>query len=234
MERDQGRNGEHGVAVFGVIYAMVGILFSGVLFIYALAPKQKAGANTADKNVPLEGGVDGTGDPFSQDRSVDMGTAGLTCVFLPGLPRGRTPALDKRVAWRWSDALNNLKSKGIAVTVNWGFRTTCQQVNVRGTYGVKARPGSSPHEAGIAVDINGMCGSRSGTSCTGISGYGQRVLPILRSHGFQWLGLGDPPHFHMFLGEIGEPSRPALIQKNQADFKRGNPSGCRGPECGGL
>ena len=126
----------------------------------------------------------------------DVGTRRLVCAFLPGISP-MPNVLDERAARRWLLVKQELDKNGIPIKVNYGFRTLCQQLNVKSGKNSYANPCSgriSPHMCGRAVDINGM-GSRA---------YASRVVPIFRKYGWEWLGANDPPHFQVNLELIGE------------------------------
>jgi hypothetical protein len=73
-----------------------------------------------------------------------------------------------------------------SMTINSGLRTVAQQYLLYRWYqlgrcgiGLAAKPGSSNHETGIALDISQYSSWKSS----------------LQTGGFQWLGSGDPVHF---------------------------------------
>ncbi|MGH9913941.1 MAG: hypothetical protein ACRD63_01490, partial [Pyrinomonadaceae bacterium] len=174
------------------------------------------GANNGNPN--MEGR-----DPSSVIEGGDLGTGGLVCVSLPGVSYPKTPALDRRVARFYLGAKQDLDSKNIHITLNWGFRTNCQQRNVSSGQNYKAMPGTSPHEAGRAIDVNGMPYGPAARAD------GLRIVNIFREHNWVWLGEGDPPHFEIKGYQVGEPNHIAWIEKIQTGFKEGAPTGgCRG------
>lgn len=166
--------------------------------------------------------------PSKEDDIQDLSTGYLVCVNLFGMSSGRTPALDRRVAQMYLQVKRDLDAQGVPpIGVSWAFRSNCQQINVKPSnnkHGVnpKAKPGTSPHEAGRALDIKGMLERRDA---------GQ-IVATFRKHGWIWLGEKDPPHFEVLGLTVGEPSHYKWIQKIQQSFKQGYPKeGCRGPEC---
>ena len=137
-------------------------------------------------------------DPIQMGMSndTDVGTRRLVCAFLPGISP-MPNMLDERAARRWLLVKQELDKNGIGIKVNYGFRTLCQQLNVKSGKNSYSNPCSnsiSPHMCGRAVDINGM-GNRA---------YASRVVPIFRKYGWEWLGADDPPHFQVNLELIGE------------------------------
>jgi hypothetical protein len=149
--------------------------------------------------------------------------ATLECINLPGVNLPRTSALDHRVARRLKAVMEDLSNQGIKISFTWGFRSTCQQRNVNSGGNLKARPGTSPHEAGRAVDVNGIL-QRPDSS---------QIITTFQKYGWVWLGPKDPPHFEIKGFTVNEASPLQWIEKIQQDFQTGQPmGGCRGAECG--
>ena len=92
------------------------------------------------------------------------------------------------------------------------FRSTEQQINIVpvGTT-KKARPGSSLHEAGLAVDVSGM-NARSDVP---------QIVAAFQAQGFNWLAPGDRPHFQLAPYTVGEADKFAVIRRAQDDYKSG-------------
>lgn len=178
----------------------------------------------------LPGAKDTNNLPTKNDDTQDLSTGYLVCVNLPGVDFPRTPALDRKVAQMYLAVKKDLDAQGVpGLRFSWGFRSNCQQINVkpsanpRGGANPKAKPGTSPHEAGRGVDVRDMTRRRD---------VGQIVATFER-HGWHWLAQKDPPHFEVKGYTVGEPSHSKWIAKIQQSFKEGYPKeGCRGPECG--
>lgn len=82
--------------------------------------------------------------------------------------------------------INAQKVRGATLSINSGLRTLPQQYLLYRWYqtgrcgiGLAAKPGTSNHESGIAVDINDNASWRS----------------AMTRKGFRWLGSSDPVHF---------------------------------------
>ncbi len=153
----------------------------------------------------------------SSDGSVDLRQGGLKCVQLPGV-KG-TPAIDRRI-YPWLMAANqDISSAGMQkLTYNWLFRSNAQQAGVKSTYGPKAPVNSSYHEAGAAVDVNGMTVRKDRF----------QIVSIFQSHKAVWLGGGarpDPPHFQWTFDVLGEPSKYQMIRRAQEAYQRGDIDG---------
>lgn len=172
-----------------------------------------------------------THQPYKLPEDVqDLSPGYLVCVNFPGVNLPRTSALDARVARRWLAVKQDLDAQGIpTVRATWLLRTNCQQRNVKPSgHNPKAPPGTSPHEAGRAIDVVGMDPSSAALRKDRF-----QIIATFEKHGFKWKGKGDPPHFDVDPASAGEKSNYHWIVKTQADYKAGNPkTGCRGPECG--
>jgi hypothetical protein len=171
---------------------------------------------------------EGMQPPPALDPSIplDLDTAGLVCVRLPGVSYPRTSALDRRIAPLQIGVLEEADRQGLApLRYTWALRTECQQRNVQpvGT-ALKARVGSSSHESGSAVDMSGLR-ARSDR---------QRIIAIYRQFGAQH-GTADWPHFAWPGSLVGEPNKHEWIKRQRREFRNGRvEGGCIGPECGGV
>ncbi|MBX3215085.1 MAG: M15 family metallopeptidase [Labilithrix sp.] len=132
-------------------------------------------------------------------------TAGLAlgaAVF----PYLQTPAANALIAAQ--------KARGVTLSINSGLRALPQQYLLYRWYqtkrcgiGLAARPGTSNHESGIAVDIANNAAWRSAMS----------------SKGFRWLGASDPVHFDFRGG--GTVSMSGLsVRAFQRLWNRNNPN----------
>src|SRR2546428_3327904 len=120
------------------------------------------------------------------------------------LGRSRINALDNDARARLHAAVRDMRRRGIRPRINSAFRSRAEQRALyrcarssrcrarRGIYGAK-RPGTSMHEAGLAVDIGGVA---AGHRRRRLTPRGRQVVRIMRKHGFKWrYGLKDPAHF---------------------------------------
>ncbi|MFN3653175.1 MAG: hypothetical protein ACK47B_26640 [Armatimonadota bacterium] len=94
------------------------------------------------------------------------------------------------VKHRLSRVLSRLPEK-VSILVTSAHRTTAEQASLRPTFGIKAKPGTSTHEDGRAVDVNVFVD-------------GERVPPrrhnkvigkAMALEGFKYLGPSDPVHY---------------------------------------
>lgn len=129
---------------------------------------------------------------------------------IPKIPK--ILAVDERIKKRLSQLQPAVKKrlahvarrlpKRVKLLVTSAYRTRQEQARLRPTFGVKARPGYSPHEDGRAIDLNVLVD-------------GKRIPPrrnkavigkIMAEAGFKYLGHHDPVHFSVPKWEIGVPT----------------------------
>lgn len=113
----------------------------------------------------------------------------------------RIIAVNQRIARRVNDLRPDVKAKlqravgklpeKVTILVTSAHRTREEQAALRPTFGIKARPGTSTHEDGRAVDVNVLVD-------------GERISPrrqnkvigkAMASEGFKYLGPADPVHY---------------------------------------
>ena len=135
----------------------------------------------------------------------------------------RVNALDDDARVRLNAAMREMRKKGIRPRVNSTFRSHAEQQAIyrcarsrrcrarRGIYGAK-RPGTSMHEAGLAVDIGGVATGRRRR----LTPKGRQTVRIMRKHGFAWrYGLKDPAHFEVSPRRAGYRTEQAAIKAGQ-------------------
>jgi D-alanyl-D-alanine carboxypeptidase len=153
---------------------------------------------------------------------------GLTDAYGKSRPlsRSRLKALDDDARVRLRAALREMRRRGIRPRVNSTFRSHAEQRAIyrcarnrrcrarRGIYGANP-PGSSMHEAGLAVDIGGIT-TRRGR----LTPKGRQIVRIMRRHGFVWrYGLKDPAHFELSPQRAGYRTRQAAIKAGQRRWR---------------
>jgi hypothetical protein len=79
----------------------------------------------------------------------------------------------------------------LTLLVTSAFRTHEQQRALRSSFGVKAKPGHSPHEDGRAIDVNVMV---DGTLVSARRNH-KLIGKVMESEGFEYLGPHDPVHY---------------------------------------
>src|SRR5688572_24667856 len=148
----------------------------------------------------------------------------IPCAELQALGRGRINALDNDARARLNAAVRDMRRRGIRPRINSAFRSHAEQRSLyrcarirrcrarRGIYGAK-RPGTSMHEAGLAVDIGGVATGRRRRRLTA---RGRQMVRIMRKHGFRWrYGLKDPAHFELSPQLAGYRTEKAAIRAGQ-------------------
>jgi LAS superfamily LD-carboxypeptidase LdcB len=148
----------------------------------------------------------------------------VPCAELQALGRGRINALDNDARARLNAAVRDMRRRGIRPRINSAFRSHAEQRALyrcarirrcrarRGIYGAK-RPGTSMHEAGLAVDIGGVATGRRRRRLTA---RGRQMVRIMRKHGFRWrYGLNDPAHFELSPQLAGYRTEKAAIRAGQ-------------------
>lgn len=132
---------------------------------------------------------------------------------IPGvsLSSGALPRLNAAAAGR----LRTAASQG-ALSLSSAARSTAQQfvlyywyTHQRCTNVVRlaARPGTSNHESGLAIDVPSYSAART----------------RLTNNGFRWLGSSDPVHFD-YVGSGAVDIRPLMVKAFQRLWNRNHPS----------
>src|SRR5215510_1275030 len=148
----------------------------------------------------------------------------LVSTNLQALGRVRVKALDNDARARLNAAVRDMRRRGIQPRINSAFRSQAEQRAIyrcarsrrcrarRGIYGAK-RPGTSMHEAGLAVDIGGVA---AGHRRRRLTPKGRQMVRIMRKHGFRWrYGLKDPAHFELRPQLAGYRTEKAAIRAGQ-------------------
>lgn len=129
--------------------------------------------------------------------------------------------VNPRIARNYNRALTEIRRAGYnpAITSTWRSQEDqarlynctrnrrCRRANP-GLYGARP-PGTSLHEAGLAVDVSGIASGRRGARR--LTPRGRRIVSIMKKNGFNWrYGLADPAHFE------ADPRRAGYRNLNQA------------------
>ncbi|HKQ80010.1 MAG TPA: M15 family metallopeptidase [Blastocatellia bacterium] len=150
---------------------------------------------------------------------------------LSALSSARLKSLDDDTRVRLNAAMRDMRRRGIRPRVNSTFRSQAEQRALyrcshnrrcrarRGIYGAK-RPGTSMHEAGLAVDIGGVA---KGGRRRRLTSRGRKVVQIMRKHGFKWrYGMRDPVHFELSPQTAGYRTEKAAIKAGQQRWLANN------------
>ena len=132
------------------------------------------------------------------------GTGNVTQYFL----------FDSKIAPSMAAFVRDIRDEGIPVTVNLAFRTTSEQTvlynNRFNNPNPVASPGTSRHESGFAIDLNGI--SKLSASDNAL------VNKIASKYGLSPIA-NDPPHFQANPVDYGYSSKSDAIQANQFDYQ---------------
>jgi len=142
--------------------------------------------------------------------------------------RGRN-ALDDDARIRLNAAIHEMRKHGISPRINSAFRSRAEQQALyrcshnrrcrarRGIYSANP-PGTSMHEAGLAVDLGGIATGRRR-----LTPKGRQIVRIMRQYGFVWrYGLKDPPHFELSPRRAGYPTEKAVVRARQRRWLANN------------
>lgn len=153
-----------------------------------------------------------------------------SCRPAPG--SHRLASLDPVARKNLDAALREMKRRGLRPRLTTTFRSQREQSGIyrcyhrrncrsrRGIYRA-ARPGTSLHEAGLAVDVAGVAaGNRRHRRLTRD---GKKIVRIMRKHGFKWPhGMGDPVHFEISPRQAGYRTHRAAIRAGQQRWNAQN------------
>jgi len=122
--------------------------------------------------------------------------------------------VDKKIAGRVNGFLKEIEEGKIPVTINNSFRTMAEQQDLYDKRDENsnpvAKPGTSRHESGFAIDLNGVS--------TLTDRQKKDLNTAAEDNGFSPLD-GDPPHFESDPIEAGYKNRKAAIDENQKDYE---------------
>ncbi|MGB8511133.1 MAG: M15 family metallopeptidase [Pyrinomonadaceae bacterium] len=128
-------------------------------------------------------------------------------------------AVDADLAARVRQMANNLSRQGIVIRVSSGLRSTAKQASLYANRASNpnpvAKPGTSKHEKGLAVDVVAV-GSNSASVQRAIGDEGKRV-------GLIWGGdfsKADPVHFEWAANGVEEYVRSVVSDASSAAAKK--------------
>ncbi|HEU4753077.1 MAG TPA: hypothetical protein VFU47_08205 [Armatimonadota bacterium] len=129
-------------------------------------------------------------------------------VSKPRKPLPRLVAVDKRIARRVNALRPTVKKRlqrvvkklprDVTLVVTSARRTREEQAALRPTFGIKARPGTSTHEDGRAVDVNVLVDGNWLPPHLNE----QIIGRAMASEGFRALGPSDPVHYSVPKGGV--------------------------------
>lgn len=104
-------------------------------------------------------------------------------------------------------AMKDMQAAGVCPSVTSAYRSNAEQQAMyrcahqhrcrvaRGIYGAR-KPGTSLHEAGLAVDFASVAVGKK--HHRRLTSDGRKVVKVMQKHGFKWrYGLQDPAHFEL-------------------------------------
>jgi hypothetical protein len=158
---------------------------------------------------------------------------GKTCDDCLTLKTGRKAPchprsyLDPKVVGRYNAAMRDLRRSGVQPKITSVWRSSEKQAALYrcsnsqkcrsrnpGLYYAKP-PGSSAHEAGLAVDISGIAAGPRGAKR--VTRNGQKIIRVMEKNGFNWrYGLKDPAHFEADPRRVGYRNLNHAIKKTQS------------------
>jgi LAS superfamily LD-carboxypeptidase LdcB len=122
-------------------------------------------------------------------------------------------------------ALKDMQAAGVCPTITSAYRSSAQQHDLyrcshkhqcraqRGIYSAR-KPGTSLHEAGLAVDFADVAHGKKHRRR--LSRDGSKIVKVMQKHGFKWrYGLKDPAHFELEPRVAGYKTEKAAITAAQ-------------------
>ncbi len=169
-------------------------------------------------------------EAFAADRAKAKTATCDDCVTLKS--RRKAPChppnyVDPKIAARYNSAMRDLNRSGVRPKITSAWRSSekqaalyrcsnsqkCRRQNP-GLYYAKP-PGSSAHEAGLAVDISGIAAGPRGAKR--VTRNGRKIIRVMEKNGFAWrYGLKDPAHFEADPKKAGYRNLNHAIRKTQS------------------
>ncbi len=125
--------------------------------------------------------------------------------------------LDSKIEGKVQTVLAQTHKEGINLKITSAYRTVAHQKNLykarqrgRHPYSV-AKPGTSKHNAGLAVDVNWNQLTRKQK---------KSVKALFKKQGFKWAGINDPVHFAVDPKSVGYSSLKDAVDQNTKSFNK--------------
>jgi LAS superfamily LD-carboxypeptidase LdcB len=122
-------------------------------------------------------------------------------------------------------ALKDMQAAGVCPMITSAYRSSAQQQDLyrcshkhhcrvqRGIYSAR-KPGTSLHEAGLAVDFADVAHGKKHRRR--LTRDGSKIVKVMQKHGFKWrYGLKDPAHFELEPRVAGYKTEKAAITAAQ-------------------
>ncbi|HEX4946057.1 MAG TPA: M15 family metallopeptidase [Blastocatellia bacterium] len=183
-----------------------------VYVLLALTFPVLAAKTKKDEALPLRKGKKGKAEPPPATKKapspIDRANAKIT-------------NLHPKAQIKMNAALKDMDKAGVCPTITSAYRSRAQQHDMyrcarrhqcrvqRGVYGAN-KPGTSLHEAGLAVDLANV--ARGKKRSRRLTHDGRKIVKVMQKHGFKWrYGLKDPAHFELDPRTAGYKSEKAAI-----------------------
>ncbi len=134
-------------------------------------------------------------------------------------------ALNPKAKQKMKAALDDMREAGLCPMITSSYRSNAEQREIyhcahrhqckvkRGIFSAR-KPGTSLHEAGLAVDFADVANGKK--RHRQLTRDGQKMVKIMQRHGFKWrYGLKDPAHFELEPSAAGFRSEQAAIRVAQ-------------------
>ncbi len=144
----------------------------------------------------------------------------------PQLPATKKlTGLHPQAQTKMNAALKEMQTVGVCPMITSAYRSSAQQHDLyrcshkhqcraqRGIYSAR-KPGTSLHEAGLAVDFADVAHGKK--HHRRLSRDGSKIVKVMQKHGFKWrYGLKDPAHFELEPRVAGYKTEKAAITAAQ-------------------
>lgn len=190
------------------------ILLSALVFLTLASPVSAASAKK-DNYVPLRKGKKGKVVPEMLTEPKETARQARANQKLVGLH----PQTQIKV----KAAIKDMDRLGVCPAITSAYRSNAEQQEIyrcahrrrcrvqRGIYSAR-KPGTSLHEAGLAVDFADIAHGKK----RHLTPEGRKVVKVMQKHGFNWrYGLKDPAHFELDPRTAGYKSEQAAIAAAQ-------------------
>lgn len=143
----------------------------------------------------------------------------------PVVSHNRIEVLNPVTRQKLEAAMLDLRRRGLSPTLTTTFRSNTEQKSIYSCYHKRncrmrrgifnaARPGTSLHEAGLAVDVAGVASGKG--RHRHLTRNGKKIVRVMQQHGFNWPhGLRDPVHFEIPPKQAGYRSERTAINVAQ-------------------
>lgn len=182
---------------------MLKISLPSTLALLALALPVFSAATRKDEASPVRKGKKGKIEVTAENKTARQKL--LSKLNLKGTKK--LTRLHPQAQTKMNAALKDMQMVGVCPTITSGYRSSAQQHDLyrcshrhhcrarRGIYSAR-KPGTSLHEAGLAVDFADVAHGKKHRRH--LTRDGKKIVKVMQKHGFKWrYGLKDPAHFEL-------------------------------------